>query len=75
MVCEEIIVCPVVSRLRGPLSELLLAHCETQERPCARCHLRHQGQDVPALLLPDGSWLETYLLPPNRTGLTHAVGP
>ncbi len=53
MVCREIISCPVVSQLRGPLGLCRITYCETGALPCALLALLREGKQLPALR-PDG---------------------
>jgi hypothetical protein len=44
MVCREILSCPVVQKLRGPLGECRILYCETGALPCALLVLLREGK-------------------------------
>ena len=50
MVCREIISCPVVHQLRGPLGDCRITYCETGALPCALVSLLREGKPIPRSL-------------------------
>lgn len=63
MVCREILSCPVVQKLRGPLGECRILYCETGALPCALYALLREGRPAAPATVGERAEREAIALP------------